>query len=370
MLYRLPPLTPYLLWRGIVTKGSVDINSNEHLYGYARSALEDAYHIIGLNQGDTILYPDYICDVAINPCKNLGLKIEYYPVNNSMEPDWGEVESLIKRGAKAVLTVNYFGFPQNMHRWKERVDKFGVWWIEDNAHGYGGKYEGVELGSWGHVSVASIRKLFPILSGALLRINDPQLHQSLCMIRLTTDRVRKTLCKEEWIRSLGYLLRWLRIPYNRYRAVPRLTSSASIDSWGSRDIDCLSLFILPLLIRNIDQFYNKRRIIYKAWYKFCVENNLKPLFHDLPSGVSPFVFPCYNSSFESRQSWLKWGRKNRVEVYPWPNLPLDVYNKGGEAVDRSRRILCFPIHQDMQLQDISNLRKKKEKGTHVDFPAK
>jgi dTDP-4-amino-4,6-dideoxygalactose transaminase len=296
----------------------------------------------------------------MHPCEKLDLKVQYYSVNDDLEPDWNVVESLMRTGVKAVLTVNYFGFPQNMDRWKGLVDRYGVWWIEDNAHGYGGVYRGVELGSCGHVSVASIRKVLPLLSGAILRINDPQLQLS-CMIKLMGNRVRKTLNKEEFTRSTGYFLRWLNIPYNRYRSIPYLKSSVSINLSKEKKIDGLSLSLLPLLLEKLDQYRRQRRLIYSEWGKFCSgHNTLKPLFKNLPCDVSPLAFPCYADSVQVRQDWLKWGRKNGVEIYPWPNLPLDVYAKGGKAVARSKRLLCFPINQDMQKQDILDLREKRE----------
>lgn len=358
MLYRLPLLTPYLIWRSLSKEYPPDFDSNEYIYGYARCALEDAYRIVGLKPADIILYPDYICDVTLWPSTNIGLKIEYYPVDDKMEPDWNKIEELIKKGAKAVLSVNYFGFPQQMHRWKEITSKYGVWWIEDNAHGYGGSYEDIPLGNWGHVSVTSIRKTLPLLSGALLRVNDKRLLQYPFLNKSTTLKTRKKLCREELLRGAGYLLRWAEIPYNKYRAVP-YTLSSSLDSELSRPggIDALSLHILPFLKKNVYQVSVARRAAYTAWHSFAKGHGLKPLFDDLPIGVSPFVFPCFADSFESRQLWLKWGRENNIEVYPWPNLPEAVLQNNEEAVNRLNHMLCFPVHQDMNPESILKLRQ-------------
>src|SRR3989338_3059894 len=356
MLYCLPLLTPYLIWRSLLNKYPACIGTNEYLYGYARCALEDAYRLIGLKPKDIILYPDYICEVAVNPCRNIGLKIEYYPVDDTMEPDWDKVEYLLKRGAKAILTVNYFGFPQKMHQWRKITDKFKVWWIEDNAHGYGGKYDGIPLGKWGDVSVSSMRKVLPLLSGALLSINNSRLQCSEFASKLSNGDARKKLHKEECLRVLGYLLRDICIPYNKYRNVPIIAESFSnYESRRPKEIDVLSLHLLPYLLNDIQKLNIARQNIFKAWYTFSEKNNLSPVFRDLPSETSPFVFPCYTNSFESRQKWLRWGRKNGIEVYPWPNLPADVLRNNEVAVRRLKHILCFPIHQDIRAENILEL---------------
>jgi dTDP-4-amino-4,6-dideoxygalactose transaminase len=357
MLCRLPRLTFSLLLCGLFGKKYLEIEDGvECLYGYARYALKDACLIMGLKEGDCILFPDYICDVTIKPYNDLNIKVKYYSVNDALEPDWTEVETLLKNGVKAVLTVNYFGFPQDLERWKTITEQFRVWWIEDNAHGYGGKYKDVELGSWGHVSVSSIRKTLPILSGALLRINDLKLQRSEFWLNKKADKTRKILSKEELLRILGYFLRWFNIPYNRYRSVPEPKTFTNFDGCSQGNIDIISKLILPEVMRNTEGICQKRSKIYKAWHNFCMKNNLYPLFLDLPAGISPFVFPCYTDGLESRQKWLKWGRDNDVEVYPWPNLPKQVYARGGAAVERLKKIICFPINQEMKTEEISNLK--------------
>jgi hypothetical protein len=331
------------------------IPENEFLYGYARCALEDAYQLIGLKQGDIILYPDCICDVIVGPCRKLGLNVKYYPVKDDFQPEWAAVEKLVEENAKAVLTVNYFGFPQLMDKWKEIIDKYNIWWVEDNAHGYGGSYGGVTLGHWGHVSVTSLRKFIPLISGALLVINEPKLQNYEKIGELNTNS-RIKLCKEEFLRCLGYFFRLGFIPYNKYRSVPKAKSSTFDQDWiRPREIDMLSKRLFPFVMSKLNNFSDQRRLIYHAWEKFCLKHDLNPVFPFLPDCISPLVFPCYADCLKTQMFWLEWGRKNGVDVHTWPNLPIEIQQKGGCTVARQDKILCFPVNQYMEISQINQL---------------
>ena len=348
-------LKPSSVWSSFKTGLLPVIPENEFLYGYARCALEDAYQLIGLKQGDIILYPDCICDVIVGPCRKLGLNVKYYPVKDDFQPEWAAVEKLVKENAKAVLTVNYFGFPQLMDKWKKIIDKYNLWWIEDNAHGCDGSYEGVALGNWGHVSVTSLRKFIPLISGALLIINDSKLQNSEKIAKLNTNS-RIKLCKEEFLRLLGYFFRLSYIPYNKYRSVPKAKSSAFDQDWiRPKEIDALSRRLFPFIKSKLNIFSDQRRLIYYAWEKFCLKYNLKPVFPLLPENTIPLVFPCYAECLENQMAWLRWGRRNGIDVHTWPTLPAEIQQKGGCTVIRQDRILCFPINQDMSENQVSGL---------------
>ncbi len=354
MLYRLPVLKPSLILNSAISRKKSDLKNNEFFYGYSRNALTDAYKTIGLKKGDSILYPDFICDVTLESCEINGFNVIYYPIKKNMEPDWDAVEKLMKKGLKAILTINYFGFPQNLDKWRELVKKYNIFWIEDNAHGYGSKYKGIELGGWGDISVTSFRKTLPVLSGSILRINSSKIKNDKLNFN---KKKRMKICKEELNRFLGFILRWFKIPYNKYRSIPEILISDNIESFKRpNEIDALSIFLLKSLKKDIDKISKKRRIIYKSWSDYCLKNDLSPIFEKLSDDVNPFVFPCYAKNHKEQYKWLKWGKKIGVEVYPWPNLPVEIYNKKGNSVEMMKRILCFPISHDMSVKNILKLK--------------
>ncbi len=81
---------------------------------------------------------------------------------------------------KAVIAVNYFGFPQDLEIFSEYCHKFSVKLIEDNAHGYlSANVDGVLLGNRAPLGITSIRKTIRIPDGARLHVSDPQLSELL-----------------------------------------------------------------------------------------------------------------------------------------------------------------------------------------------
>ena len=102
--------------------------------------------------GQTILVPDYICEVVLHPLEDLGIRVVFYSVNDSFAPDWEVIENLQDSvSIDAFLLVHYFGQPQDIDRVKEFCNQHGLWLIEDNAHGHGGTFNGQPLGSFGEL---------------------------------------------------------------------------------------------------------------------------------------------------------------------------------------------------------------------------
>ena len=70
-------------------------------FGYGRTALEYGFKLIGMEPGDEILYPEYICDVTLVPCRKMGITTRFYPVDERLNPDFAETRKLITQRTKA-----------------------------------------------------------------------------------------------------------------------------------------------------------------------------------------------------------------------------------------------------------------------------
>src|SRR5438309_4000555 len=55
-----------------------------------------------------------------------------------------------------------------MSRLRAFCDGHGIALIEDCAHAFFGVCEGVAVGSWGHIAIASLPKFFPVPEGGLI----------------------------------------------------------------------------------------------------------------------------------------------------------------------------------------------------------
>ena len=125
-----------------------------------------------MESGQTVLVPDYICEVVLHPIYDLGIRVEFYPVDDSFVPDWEVLETL--QGCQpthAFLIVHYFGQPQEVERARKFCDQHSLWLIEDNSHGHGSTLNGLPLGSFGELGFSSPRKQLQSASGGLLYLH-------------------------------------------------------------------------------------------------------------------------------------------------------------------------------------------------------
>ncbi|MFH1982566.1 MAG: DegT/DnrJ/EryC1/StrS family aminotransferase [Pseudomonadota bacterium] len=316
-------------------------------YGYARQALEDAFRILGLKKGDCILFPDYICDVTMAPCRAAGLRVRTYPLGPDFSPVWAEIEERIDNRVRAILTVNFFGFPIDVVRCAEITRRRGIWWIEDNAHGFGGSVNGRPLGTFGDVGVTSLRKPLPLLNGAWLHINNPAVLRWSVTDAAHTLRVVPGV--EELYRLAGYALRWSGMPVNRvHRSRTNLIADPAENDRRPVAMDALSARLLDLLMADMDRFRKQRRAVYRAWQRFTPRHGLRPVFDAMPVGISPLCYPCLAEDIVQRDRWLRWGETNRVAVHTWPSLPAHLRAPDGPGIARWQRLLCFPVHHQIQ----------------------
>ncbi len=354
-LRRSPPVPAYMFFSALRAAPSPS-QPRRYLYGYARQALRDAYVVLGLKEGDEILYPDYICDVTMAPCHQLGLQVRFYPVLDDFQPDWEALEISVTEKTRAVLMVHYFGFPQELNQWMAFAQAHGLWLVEDNAQGYGSTFQGLPLGRWGHVGVVSMRKVMPLLNGACLWVNDPRLNPILDA-RKMKDVGSPCWRKVELTQLCRILLSWLKVPYNKFLA-PRLHEEMPASQeyqYLPGDMDSFSKRLLSIGDMVLDSYQARRREIYLEWLSFAKSHGLAPVFPRLPAGVSPQVFPCYAADYPNRQKWLAWAWRHAVDICPWPGLPMAVRRQHKLAVERWRRLLCFPIHQFMEVKEIRRI---------------
>ena len=52
------------------------------------------------------------------------------------------------------MMVHYFGQPQQIELFKSFCIDHNLFLIEDNAHGFGGKYNGKDLGTFGDIGIS------------------------------------------------------------------------------------------------------------------------------------------------------------------------------------------------------------------------
>ena len=140
-----------------------------YYFSHGRTALLNGIKLYNFSSKDAVLIPDYLCEIVEVTLKSLNLKIIKYEIKDDFTINMKSLKSKLKfNNIKALIVVNYFGFPQKINTIKKICKKYKILIIEDNSHGHGGIIENKLLGTRGDFGFSSPRKVLKIYSGGTL----------------------------------------------------------------------------------------------------------------------------------------------------------------------------------------------------------
>ncbi len=299
-------------------------------YSLARQALVDALLLGGVRDGDRVLVPELICKDVVASIHTVGATPVFYQVDELLAP----INLHADESIRAIIAVNYFGFPQNLDAFKRESQRFGAVLIEDNAHGFlSSDTTNSPLGTRGDLGIISIRKSLRIPDGAQLLVNDELLLNNIPQqipyvrsplgFRFTAQR---WALKVQQITQLP-LLEWARYVVRKIRrittgsALPVSPSSAEfeiITPSGPRDSSMSSIQSL-----DIAHEINRRKQLYQAVTALVLECDIQPVFKSLPANCVPYGYPFYGDS-DAAAKVHHLVKKLGIQVISWPDLPAAV----------------------------------------------
>ena len=311
-------------------------------FALARTALK--YGLIALKPrvDHGILVPDYICDVVFDSIHQAGLNTVTYPVTDTFDPDWDAINgALLKESICALFVVHYFGQPQNLDLYRKFCTENNIWLIEDNSHGHGGCLNGQLLGTFGDIGFSSPRKILGLPYGAML-YNKP----------FNTVKTEKLIKIRPF--HLHYYPNLLKIGLSYFPMIKGQLKSwlNHSNDWSNPllymddqkiDYETDSFSLHRISSTNWSNIAYRRRANWEKWSNFASTNGLNPIFSSVHPESCPWAIPVYANDLEERNKWLIWGSKNAVNVFPWPTLSKEIINDTGLALERWKRLLCFPL---------------------------
>lgn len=323
------------------------LGSGPHFFvSSGRDALVLIINVLELTPKDEVLLPPYLCDVVVDVFRQRNIKVRFYKVKTNLEIDAEDALKRISKKTKAILYINYFGFPQPQHQ----VDKLmatGLDVIEDNSHSFLSRYEeGLERR--GTFSFASLRKLLPIPDGAVLMTN----REDMKSLRLAHSVAHlKYVCSRfVGLTSKNLARRWPRhltefIPRECLSYAERLLSVYPNPAPMSR----LSRFIMRrvnvqhLIARRRENFVFLSEVLRSAKFGELI-------FDSLSLGVCPYGLPILA---EDRDLWLEALAHQRIFGAALWQLPKEIdANQFSESWDLSRRIIVLPVREGLTHDEI------------------
>ncbi len=116
------------------------------------SALHLSLLAIGINKGDYVAIPSFVCTALLNAVKYVGAQPILVDINpETYNIDISDLKKKTKRSTKAIILPHLFGLPADI----DEIMSLGIPVIEDCAQAIGADYKGEKAGSYGRLSCFS-----------------------------------------------------------------------------------------------------------------------------------------------------------------------------------------------------------------------
>lgn len=147
-----------------------------------------------LKKGDEVItvaagFPTTVAPLIQNGLVPVFVDIDLGTYNIKIE----ELEKAISYKTKAIFIAHTLGNPADLKAITEIVEKYNLWFIEDNCDSLGAKYGGKYTGTFGHISTCSFYPAHHITmgEGGAVITDDVKLHK---IIRSIRDWGRDCIC--------------------------------------------------------------------------------------------------------------------------------------------------------------------------------
>lgn len=305
--------------------GQLYAPSKLYFFAFARHALVDALRLLRIQKNDFVAFPEFICRDLLSAAHFHGAQICFYPVASDLTP---RLDNIMAFRPKAILAVNYFGFPQDLQVFHDVATTVGATVIEDNAHGlFSRDSHGQLLGTRSLLGLLSPRKSLPIPNGGTLvlaRDFRPALEPKMLPNLRTRNRILELkLGLAPITRSIGPQPARLATQMLRYA---RFLRYSTLIRTGTEDDE----YELPEPINpdhveehasafDFQKMMDQRRELYEFLSAEFSALSEVPTPRLAP-GTVPYGFPVVLNA-NAKKEFDQRLRRFNLESFPWPSLP-------------------------------------------------
>lgn len=170
------------------------------------SALHLSLQAVGFQAGDEAIVPAFTWISTANVVEHLGGRVVFCDIDlKSFNIDIEQLANKITPKTKAILPVHLFGLSADMSPIMELAKRHNLHVIEDAACGFGSRYDGRHVGTFGDTGCFSFhpRKAITTGEGGMITTNDESLAMKLRRLR---DHGAETTDLQRHLGARPYLL--------------------------------------------------------------------------------------------------------------------------------------------------------------------
>jgi len=296
----------------------------------ATTGLHLAMAAMGVGPGDEVIIPDLTFVATANAVKYTGAKVVTVDIEEDtlcICPD--AIKKALNNKTKAIIAVHLNGHPASMKRILQIADQYKLYVIEDAAEAHGAKFFDKKVGSLGTVGVFSFygNKIITTGEGGMITTNDIDLSERIKFLR--DHAMSKS--KKYWHTEVGY----------NYR-LTNLQAALGVAQ-----------------LERIDEFLNKRNLIYERYHKnlsnidiFKLNRNSK--FMNISYWLISLEIKNYNEN--KRDELIKKLRDYNIDsrpyFYPISDLPMFETANTKIAHEIYQKGIFLPIFYDLKYDEI------------------
>lgn len=298
------------------TPADVYAPSAFRLYSHARNALAEALRLAGAS-GGPVLVPAFICRDLLASVAAAGARPVWLPLDAgfapALPPDrWPD--------ARAVLAVDFFGWPQDLSPYEAYARRTGAVVVEDAAHAlFSRAADGRLLGTRAPLGVLSLRKSLPLPDGAaLLAGADYAARLPPALPHRAVRRLLKAAARP----VLGFAgARAAHAALSAMRALRRPADAPGSEEDLPLPPNPCAELAKPLSCGGPAEETARRRRLWRLCDDLSRRAGIAPAFPSLPDGVVPYAYALRSS--DPARAAAAFGRAG-LRLLPWPDLPRAV----------------------------------------------
>lgn len=328
-------------------------NKNEILLMSGRTAIDLAINTINrYNRIKRVYMPSYCCESMLVAFRENNIEIEFYNVIFQNGKLIYDIDT--NKCCDIFFAMNYFGFSSyNMDEYIEKFKARNITVLEDSTHSFLSKRK---YNDKSDIVIASLRKWFPIISGAILILNNKKYIGSLEELKkyLTENEEYSNLKEKAMLQKSKYIKEDKSIDKNIFLNNFKQSNEILKLNFKNHKIDYKSKEILKQIDK--EEVIKARRKNAKMIYEFLNKQKKVNYLKDVDfENDTPLFIPIFLEGQE-RDKLKKYLVQNNIFCpIHWPIPSIINSEKQKEIYNMELSLICDQRYSEKDILSYINL---------------